>query len=258
MPAAPVRLDLDGRIAHLRLDRPDRRNALNEAMWRAIPGLVAEAENTDGVRCLVVRGEGGAFAAGADIAEFETVYATPERAAAYAEAISAALEAIAGFSRPSLAVIEGACVGGGCAIALACDLRFAAENARFGVTPARLGLAYPFEDTRRLVEAVGVSAAKDLLFTGRLIGAGAALEMGLVDRVCAPERLDELSDAWLAALLGASAWSARAAKQMIARIEAGQTGDCAETRALFLEGFSGPDFAEGARAFMDKRAPDFT
>lgn len=252
-----VYLTRKGAAAHLVLNKPAKRNALSEAMWRAIPRLLDEAEADPAVRLLVVRGEGGAFAAGADISEFEEVYSTPERAADYSRAIAAALDGLAAFPRPTIAAIEGACVGGGCGLALACDLRFAAAGSKFGITPGKLGLVYTVNDTKRLIDAVGVSGAKDILFTGRILPGEEALSMGLIDRLVAPDALEEAVTDFGDQIAKTSAVSARITKQIIARIQAGQAQDNAETRKLFLDAFQGADFQEGYRAFLDKRAPDF-
>lgn len=258
MTDSDIRLDRDGAIAALVLDRPEKRNALTEAMWTAMPDLLDQASGDDAVRVLVVSGTGGHFASGADITEFEAVYATRERAQAYSRAVADALDALAAFPKPALARIEGACVGAGCGIALACDLRFAADGARFGVTPAKLGLVYTLNDTRRLVEAVGVPAAKDILFSARLLEADEALSVGLVDRLCSASDLDQMVADYAALLISRSGHSAAVAKRMIAMIQDGVTGETDETRALFLEAFSGKDFAEGYRAFLEKRTPDFS
>lgn len=252
-----IYLSRHGESASLVLNRPAKHNALTEAMWREIPDLLAEAEADHDIRVLVVRGKGGAFAAGADISEFEDVYATTERATAYSRAIAEALDGLARFSKPTIASIEGACVGGGCALALACDLRFAAQGARFGVTPAKLGLAYPFNDMRRLVSTVGASAAKDLLYTARLVDAETALQMGLINRLMPPGILKDAVDDYVRHMTQTSSHTAAITKQMIALIEAGQDEECDETRQLFLEAFSGAHFQEGYQAFLEKRRPDF-
>lgn len=257
MTAAPLQLQIDAPAAHLVLNRPEKRNALTEAMWFALPDLLAEAEANPAVRVLIVRGEGGSFAAGADIGEFEAVYATTERADAYSRAIAAALDALAAFPKPTIAQIDGPCVGGGCALALACDLRFAADTARFGVTPAKLGLAYPFNDMRRLIAAVGPSAAKDLLFTARLVDAAEAQAMGLINWVGPSKAVSARVADYVAMIARTSAHTAAVSKAMTARIETGQAEDCDQTRQMFLDAFHGPDFAEGYRAFLDKRAPRF-
>ena len=252
-----IYLSRHGESASLVLNRPAKHNALTEAMWREIPDLLAEAEADRDIRVLVVRGKGGAFAAGADISEFEDVYATTERATAYSRAIAEALDGLTRFSKPTIAAIEGACVGGGCALALACDLRFAAQGARFGVTPAKLGLAYPFNDMRRLVSTVGASAAKDLLYTARLIDAETALQMGLINRLMPPGILKDAVEDYVRHITQTSSHTAAITKQMIALIEAGQSEDCDETRQLFLKAFSGAHFQEGYQAFLEKRRPDF-
>jgi len=253
----PIRLEVRGNAAHLILNRPDKRNALNAAMWEAIPVLLERALDHDDVRLLVVSGAGGSFAAGADISEFEDVYATAERAEAYSRSIAAALDALAAFERPTLAMIEGACVGGGCGLALACDMRFAAEGSRFGITPGKLGLVYTLNDTARLIRAVGVPIAKDMLFSGRLLDAPEALGAGLINRLVPVDRLAGEVEAYAGLLAATSPNSARVTKKLIALVEAGQADDDEATRALFLEAFSSADFQEGYRAFLEKRAPQF-
>lgn len=258
MTDAPIYLERQDRHATLVLNRPSRRNALNAAMWAALPGLLDEAAADDGVKVLLVRGAGECFTAGADISEFETVYATPDSALAGTSAIATGLDALAHFPKPTLAVIRGACVGGGCGLALSCDLRFAASDGRFGITPAKMGLAYTLNDTKRLIDAVGVSAAKDLLYSARLVDAEEALQIGLIDRCFAPDRLDaEVAD-YLDLMLSRSTGSARAIKRVIHLIRAGVDRDTDETRQLFLDSFQSDDFQEGYRAFLEKRAPDFS
>ncbi|MHA6289543.1 enoyl-CoA hydratase/isomerase family protein [Maricaulis sp. CAU 1757] len=246
----------DGDRAELVLNRPQRRNALTEAMWRDLPALLAELASS--CRVLVVRGEGDHFAAGADISEFAEIYATPARGAAYSGLISDALDALAGFPHPTIAAVRGACVGGGCGIALACDLRFADHSARLAITPAKMGLVYPFNDTKRLVDTVGAPMARDMLFSARTVEAEEALARGLVDRLAAPDALDAEIDAYVAGLLDLSPQSAELTKAMIAAVLAGQDRDNEDTRRRFAGAFTSADFKEGYQAFLDKRTPDFT
>lgn len=253
-----IYLQRSGHHAELILNRPDRRNALNAAMWTALPELLEEAAHDAGIKVLVVRGAGGSFTAGADISEFETVYATADAADTYSKLIARGLDALAHFPKPTLAVIRGACVGGGCGLALSCDIRFASSDGRFGITPAKLGLAYTLNDTKRLIDAVGVPMAKDLLYSARLIDAAEAVEVGLVNRCFGPEQLDEEVSAYLDLMLSRSTGSAQAIKRVIHLIRQGVDRDTDETRQIFLDAFRSEDFQEGYRAFLDKRAPNFT
>ena len=254
----PLCLRRDPPLATLLLDRPARRNAMTRAMWLALPGLLAEAAADERVALLCLEGAGGHFCGGADIGEFAESYATPQDRAASNAAISAAVEALAAFPKPTVAVIRGACVGGGVALALACDLRFAAADARFAVTPVRLGLAYSHADTQRLVRAIGAGPARDLLFTARLVDAGEARQLGLIERLWPVETFEASCAASLAELAAASRPALRHMKAMVAAIEAGETQETPATRALFEDLFAGEDFAEGYRAFLEKRPPRFT
>lgn len=240
-------------IAQLTLSQPARRNALNAAMWAGIPFLLKDVD----ARVLIITGESDHFASGADISEFGSLYATPEDSAEISAAIANAFHAIANFPAPTIAMIRGACVGGGAGIALACDLRFADTTARFAITPAKLGLVYPFDDILRLVSAVGISRAKDILYSARVLGSDEADRLGLYTRVVAPQDLENEVMDYAQGLTGLSAQSLRTTKAMFARIERGQTEDDDATRQMFLDGFSSDDFGEGFRAFMEKRKPDF-
>jgi enoyl-CoA hydratase/carnithine racemase len=253
-----VRLVRDGAVATLLLDQPAKRNAMTRAMWRALPALVAEAARDDATALLRLEGAGGHFCGGADIAEFAETYATAESTAAANTEIAAAADALACFPKPSVAVIRGACVGGGVALALACDLRFAADDARFAVTPAKLGLIYSQADTKRLMRAVGAARAKDLLFSARLVEAAEALHIGLVDEVAAPDALEMLVATRLAPVASGSRPALRAIKAMAAAIEAGALPGDPALAALFRDAFAGADFREGYSAFLGKRAPVFT
>ena len=165
--ADPLLLTRDGPVVTLTINRPARLNAVSFAMFAGLPKVLAEAAALPGMRALVLRGAGTrAFSAGADISEFGTTRSTAEQVAVYDDAILAAEEALASFPAPTIAAIGGHCYGGGCGLAVCCDMRFAAAGARFAITPAKLGLVYPLRGTKRLVDLVGPSRAKIILMAG--------------------------------------------------------------------------------------------
>jgi len=248
-----VRLEIDGAVAHLLIDRADARNAMSMAMWEAIPPLLEQARASDAVRVLVIRSAqaGGAFCAGADIKELLTNKDDAAWRAANQAAINKVQYELARISLPTLAFIEGDCIGGGCGIALACDLRLAAPSARFGITPARLGLVYPLHDVKLLTDLVGPGQAKRLLFTGALIDAVEAHRIALV------EELADQPDTVIAQLCAASPHSIRENKGFVRRVLDGQAADDAQSLHIFADAFIGPDFLEGTSAFIEKRDPKF-
>jgi enoyl-CoA hydratase/carnithine racemase len=255
-PTDTLLLHRDGPVATLTINRPDRLNAVTFAMFSRLPALLAEAEAAGGVRVLVLRGAGRkSFSAGADISEFETARTTPEQAAVYDDAVLAAEEALATFPAPTIAAIHGHCYGGGCALALACDLRFASSGARFAITPAKLGIVYPLRATKRLVNAVGPSRAKYILMSGIDIDAARAAAIGLVDEV--DDDVDAAVSEFAELLATRSGITQRAAKQTIARILDGATADDDAQAALRDASLASPDYAEGVRAFLERRPPKF-
>jgi enoyl-CoA hydratase/carnithine racemase len=245
-------------IGTITLNRPEKRNALNRAMWRGIPQAVHALQENAAVRVILLQGAGAHFAGGADIAEFDEVYADRASAAAYAADLAAAMDALCACDKPLLAVIRGACIGGGVALALCCDQRFADETAYFAVPPARLGIAYAFEDTRRLVQTIGPAAARDLLFTARTLDAAEAYRLRLVDRLCAAGALHDQVLAYAALLCAASRETVRVARDFIARACDGQAREDDATRTAYLDVLARPDFAEGKAAFKERRKPRFT
>ncbi len=256
---ASIRLDLAAPLAEIVLNKPEKRNALSVDMWAAIPDLVRQAINDPGVKVLIIHGgDAGAFAAGADISEFEDTYATKASANAAGSTIAAALNAVEACPKPTLAAIEGACVGGGVSLAMACDLRVASGRSKFGVTPGKLGLVYPAGDTRRLLDAIGPGATKDILFTGRIFAAAEAKEMKLIDRLTEDGEALNSARTFAKEIASISQWSTRATKQMIKGLQSGWSDTDEAATDLFLAGFSNEDFQDGYKAFLEKRAPKFT
>jgi enoyl-CoA hydratase/carnithine racemase len=254
--AATLLLRRDGPVATLTINRPDRLNALSYAMFARLPELLAEAAAMDGIRAFVLRGAGRkSFSAGADISEFGTARTTPDQLATYDQAVLGAEESLAAFPHPTLAAVHGYCYGGGCGLALACDIRFASPAARFAITPAKLGLVYPLRATKRLVDLVGPSRAKLMLMSGADYDARQAQAFGLVDEV--HEDLDAAVREFTALLATRSAVTQRAVKETVARILDGATHDDEAQTALRASALASPDYAEGVRAFLEHRPPKF-
>ncbi|MEY9967774.1 enoyl-CoA hydratase/carnithine racemase [Streptacidiphilus sp. MAP12-16] len=253
VPGLRVALGDDG-IAVLTLDRAEKRNALTREMWAALPGLLRRLATEPGLRVLLVTGAGGTFSAGADIAELQGVYADPDSADAYHAVNVVAEEALAAFPHPTIAVVRGACVGGGCQLAVACDLRFAAPDARLGITPAKLGIVYPAVPTVRLARLLGPARAKYLLYSGELVTADQALGYGLVEVVAADVETRALE--YARTLASRSAQTQGAVKAVVtAETEGGDPQ--AAVASWERASRTAPDVAEGLAAFLERRTPQF-
>jgi len=252
---ADIEITFDAPLAYIKLNRPDRRNAMTRAMWLGLADAAFESEARPDVRVVIVEGTGGNFCSGADISEFDSVFADAESSRDYLAAIEMGLTALARLDRPTIALFEGASIGGGLAIGLSCDLRFAAEDAHIAVPPARLGLLYGPVETRRLVELVGPSRAKDLLFSGRRVETIEALALGLIDRRVPATNLRSAAEVYAREVAVLSLTSVCGAKSMVSAIQAGEEHDV--LRARVEAAAMGPDFKEGRMAFAEKRRPRF-
>ncbi|WP_432087109.1 enoyl-CoA hydratase/isomerase family protein [Streptomyces sp. bgisy095] len=232
-------------VATVVMANPAKRNAMSADMWRSLPGVLERLAADPAVRVLVLTGEGDTFCAGADISALREPGDEQQSLAVRAE------EALAAFPKPTLAAVRGFCVGGGSQLAAACDLRFAEEGARFGVTPAKLGIVYPSSSTRRLTALVGPSAAKYLLFSGELIDAERALRTGLVDELHPVGELDKRVEEFCRVLVSRSLLTQAAAKEF--------ADGRADRDAHWAEQARGSgDTAEGVAAFLERRPPRFT
>jgi enoyl-CoA hydratase/carnithine racemase len=245
-------------VTTLVLNRPAKRNAITLEMWKALPRVLQELASDPELRVLVVRGAGeDAFASGADISEFRRVRSDVDAARTYSRTVEVADRALAAFPRPTIAMIHGFCVGGGLEVALACDLRFASRASRFGITAARLGIIYGFTSTRRLASIVGPSHARDLLFSGRLVGSEEARAMGLVNMMCDPETLEAQTYEYADRLAQQAPLSQRGAKLMLQHLQGeGEMTDSGLT-AFVEQAYESEDYREGIRAFLEKRRPRF-
>jgi enoyl-CoA hydratase/carnithine racemase len=259
-PPAPaaLRLEREGWIAFIIADNPSRMNALTAAMWKALPDLVAEAQEDRDIRVIVLRGAGTrAFSAGADISEFDTARAG-DAAAAYDALNDAAFRALSQCAKPTIAMIHGFCLGGGLGLALCTDIRVADETAEFAIPAAKLGLGYNARWVRPLLAAVPPSRAKEMLFTARRFKVAEALAMGLVNEIVPAADLEARTRELAQEIAANAPLTVRAAKRVIDELVSHpETPDMSALDAEVERCFDSEDYAEGRRAFLEKRRPRF-
>lgn len=247
----------DGGIATVTLFNPDKLNVLNAAMWRRLATVFTTLDADETLRCVVVRGEGAAFAAGGDLDEMQQLRATVDGALAYHADVARALDAIATCRHPVVAQIIGPCIGGGLEIACACDLRIAGQSAKFGAPINKLGFSMVPGELAGLLKLAGPAVVKEILLEGRLLTAREAYEKGLLTRVVADADLAAEVNTTVERIAAGASLVARAHKQWIARLQQGVPLTEAELRASFAF-LDSADYAEGLAAFHAKRPPRFT
>jgi len=253
-----ARFESAGPLAFLTFNRPQARNALTWAMYDALVEACDRVDADDTVRVFVVRAEGDAFAAGTDIAQF-TGFATGEDGIAYERRLDAAIDRLERVSVPTIAQVHGVAAGGGCAIALTCDMRVCTPAARFGVPIARtLGNCLSAANLARIVDLVGPARTKDLLFTGRLIDVTEAASLGLVTRVAEPEAIDAAVRDLAGSIVTNAPLTLRATKETVRRIALRRRLDSADADDLIAACYASQDFREGVTSFLEKRRPRFT
>lgn len=247
----------DGHLASVTLSNPGKLNALDLGMWKRLGEAMRELDRDKGLRCVVLRGEGDkAFAAGADIAEFEKTRNNSKSARKYGEAIEAAMASVRDCRHPSVALIRGACVGGGLEIASQCDLRICGISSRFGVPIAKLGLVVGYGEMAGLVDLVGRAAAMEILLEGRILSSAEARDMGLVNRVVEDDKVDEEAMAAARRIADGAPLVARWHKKFARRL-GNPRALTAKERDEAYACFDTGDFREGVAAFLAKRKPEF-
>jgi len=250
-------VERDNGIAWLIVNRPEVRNALDTQLCSQLIAALKTVGDDPEVRVIVLRGAGErVFISGADVNEFRARLATPESALDYDEEAEALMRAIKLVAKPVIAMIHGYAIGSGLLVAMACDLRIAADAVRVGIPVARIGLVPPVPDVARLVRLIGPDRAKWLLMTGRLITAAEAQSYGLINRVVPAEELESTTNEIAETLAANAPLSLKAIKQMVDRI--GAAGQSVSEGALWYdEVYTSADFKEGVDAFFDKRPPVF-
>ncbi|MGW9552108.1 enoyl-CoA hydratase/isomerase family protein [Citricoccus zhacaiensis] len=259
-----VEVSQSGSIATLTLSNPGRRNTMTETMWRALEPACARLADDASVRAVVVRGAGTDFSAGADISDLRAILRDEDSGHHDGGAVAAGEAALAGLHKPTIAAVEGYCLGGAWQIAAACDIRLASSGATFGITPAKIGIVYPTAGIERLVRIAGPATAKYLLFSGDFVDAERARVLGLVQAVHPAETFWDEVDAFVQRLAARSQLSIQAMKDIVDTIDAAGAGDDsgAELRIAsdhwqHLMATAG-DAEAGVGAFLAKRTPEFT
>lgn len=260
MPADKMIMRKDGPVGHMVFNNPEKHNAVSLEMWDAAEAILDDLQHDAGIRIVVLSGAGGkAFVSGADISKFESERGSEEAIRIYNDRIKGVYGRIEAFPKPTIAMIDGYCLGGGLNLAVCCDLRFCSAKSRFAMPAARLALGYPFPAIKRLISIVGPGAAKDLMFSARRIDAEEAFRIGLVQQVHAEDELEQAVADYAGRIAGNAPLTVRAMKLIaleVGKDPAERNMDLCER--LVAECFASEDYKEGRRAFMEKREPEFT
>lgn len=253
-------MEKDGPIGWVVFNQPEKRNAVSQEMWELMPGYVEDLAADPEIRVVVLRGAGEqAFVAGADISQFKDRRRNMTDEAEYSRISARGQRALATLGKPLLAMIHGYCVGGGVSIAIACDIRIAADDARFGIPAARLGLGYHYRGMETLMKLIGPSYTKEFFFTARTdIPAPDALRMGLVNQVVPKGELEAFTRNYALTIARNAPLTLRSAKATVEQLlRPSAERDLAMLDGLIADCFNSEDYQEGVRAFSEKRRPRF-
>jgi enoyl-CoA hydratase len=249
----------EGGIGWITFNNPARHNAVSMSMWEGVPRVLDQFAADPEVRCVILHGAGDkAFISGADISEFKEKRSSKEAADAYNAAGDRAHIAIQSFPKPTIAMIQGYCIGGGCAVAIDCDIRIAADDSLFSVPAGRLGLGYRYDGIKRLVDLVGPSFASEIFFTAKKFSAKDAITMGLINRVVSRAELESYTLEYAKTIADNAPLTLAAVKRCVLEAQkAGTTPDLATCEKMVAACFASQDYIEGRTAFMEKRRPVF-
>lgn len=251
-----IKLDRDGAIATVTINNPEKRNALTFAAWERLRDVIVELEADNDLRCVLVMGAGDHFAAGADISEFPALRMNSDQAEVYGALVADTLDKFANLKHPTVAVIRGACTGGGLEIACCCDLRIAADTARLGIPINRLGHAFAYPEMAAALSAIPAPVVLELLLEGRVFDADEAYAKGMLTRIVANDLLDEEANAVAQRIAKGAPLASRGSKKFLRRLMRPEPLTDAEIQSGYALCDS-EDYKEGVRAFLAKEKPDF-
>jgi enoyl-CoA hydratase len=250
----------DGRVGTMIFNNPERHNAVSLDMWEAAARILDDFADDEEIRVVVLTGAGGkSFVSGADISKFEDERATREAVGRYNATTERVYSGVATHPKPTIAMIQGYCIGGGLNLAISCDLRFCSERSRFGLPAAKLGLGYRYAGLKRFIDTIGPAHTKDIFFSARQFGAAEALAMGVVNRVLPDSELTLFVDEYAQGVAGNAPLTVQAIKQISLEVLKPESErDLNRAADLVARCFASQDYVEGRRAFLEKRNPVFT
>ncbi|MBL4719866.1 MAG: enoyl-CoA hydratase/isomerase family protein [Alphaproteobacteria bacterium] len=252
-------MEKDGPVGRMIFNNPAKFNAVSMEMWEGAVEILAEFEKDDDIRVVVVSGAGGkAFVSGADISKFEKERGSQESVDRYGEAVTAAYNGLQVFPKPTIAMINGYCIGGGAGIAVCCDMRICSDKSKFAIPAAKLGLGYTYEHIRKLSDLVGPSFAKEIFFTARQFDAEEARVMGLVNRVLPEAELEAYVEDYAQKISENAPLTIAQVKLTVGEIlKDPDNRDLDACDAAVSKCFDSKDYIEGRQAFMAKKRPQF-
>lgn len=252
-------VERNGSIATLVFNRADKKNSFSLAMFKQLGELLSELEKDPQVKLLILKGaDETAFSSGADITEFMENRFSAQKAKDYNDATLESIEKLYRFPKPTIALIKTLAIGGGLELANSCDFRFASSGSKLGITAANIGIIYNLVSTKRLVNLIGPTKAKELLYTAKLITAKEGQEIGLIDYIYPMEEIEEKCIEFAGQIIRKSSVANNGIKQVIQAIIDGDDEETKEIEELILESFSSDDYKEGIQAFLEKRKPNFS
>jgi len=250
----------DGRVGTMIFNNPERHNAVSLEMWQAAAKILHDFAADEEVRVVVLTGAGGkSFVSGADISKFEDERASREAVERYNAVTEQVYSGVATFPKPTIAMIQGYCIGGGLNLAICCDLRFCSESSRFGLPAAKLGLGYGYPGLKRFIDIIGAAHTKDIFYSARQFGAAEALAMGVVNRVLPDSELASSVQEYAEGVAANAPLTVDAVKQISLEVLKPESErDLKRAADLAARCFASQDYVEGRRAFLEKRKPVFT